>query len=196
MSSQTSGEGEIRKRLIEEDRVDCMVALPGQLFYSTQIPVCLWILSRNKSANGLRDRRGEVLFIDARNMGHMVDRVRREFSDEDIEKIAGTYRRWRAEPETLEEKGWEAYADEAGFCKSEGLEIIRKFDHVLTPGRYVGAAEDEGDGVPFEERFKALSAKAMAQFSKSNDLQTAIARLFGELGAGDVPKQGFERTPT
>ncbi len=174
MSSQTSGEGEIRKRLIEEDRVDCMVALPGQLFYSTQIPVCLWILSRNKSANGLRDRRGEVLFIDARTMGHMVDRVRREFSDGDIGRIAGTYRRWRTRAETIEENGWAAYADEPGFCKSEGLEAIRKFDHVLTPGRYVGAAEDAGDGVPFEETFACLTRKLNDQFTESARLQDCI----------------------
>ena len=153
---------------------DLMVALPGQLFYSTQIPVCLWILSRDKSANGLRDRRGEVLFIDARNMGHMVDRVRREFSDEDIEQIAGTYRRWRAKPETLEEKGWEAYADTPGFCKSEGLETIAKFDHVLTPGRYVGAAEDEGDGVPFEEKFQKLNVQLNSQFEGSDKLSQLI----------------------
>lgn len=176
MSSQTSGEGEIRKQLIEQDRVDCMVALPGQLFYSTQIPVCLWILSRDKSANGHRDRQGEVLFIDARNKGHMVDRVRREFSDDDIESIAGTYRRWRAKPKTLEEKGWEAYADTPGFCKSEGLETIRKFDHVLTPGRYVGAADVEDDGVPFEEKFASYSAQLKAQFEKSRELDDAILR--------------------
>jgi len=174
MSSQTSGEGEIRKRLIEEDRVDCMVALPGQLFYSTQIPVCLWILSRDKSANGLRDRRGEVLFIDARNIGHMVDRVRRAFSDEDIEQIAGTYRRWRAKPETLEEKGWEAYADTPGFCASVGLETIRKFDHVLTPGRYVGAADVEDDGVSFEEKFAELNAILQALFEKGAKIEANI----------------------
>jgi type I restriction enzyme M protein len=171
MSSQTSGEGEIRKRLIEEGRVDCMVALPGQLFYSTQIPVCLRILSRDKSANGHRDRRGEVLFIDARNKGHMVDRVRREFSEEDIESIAGTYRRWRAKSETLEEKGWEVYADEPGFCKSEGLETIRNFDHVLTPERYVGAADAFNDGVPFKDKFAVLQSTLNAQFEKSKELE-------------------------
>ena len=177
MSSQTSGEGEIRKRLIEEDRVDCMVALPGQLFYSTQIPVCLWILSRDKSANGLRDRRGEVLFIDARKIGHMVDRTQREFSPEEIEKIAGTYRRWRAKPETLEEKGWEAYADTPGFCKSEGLETIRKFDHVLTPGRYVGAAEGNDAAAPFEETFARLSDELRSQFAGSAELEEKINAL-------------------
>ena len=139
-------------------------------------------LSRDKSANGLRDRRGEVLFIDARNMGHMVDRVRREFSDEDIDKIAGTYRRWRAKPETLEEKGWEAYADEPGFCKSEGLETIRKIDHVLTPGRYVGAAAAEADDVPFEEQFAALKETLAEQFDESNRQERLIRnRLEGLL---------------
>lgn len=174
MSSQTSGEGEIRKRLIEEDRVDCMVALPGQLFYSTQIPVCLWVLSRDKSANGLRDRRGEVLFIDARNMGHMVDRVRREFSDDAIEKIAGTYRRWRSKPETINEKEWQAYEDQPGFCKSEGLETIRKYDYVLTPGRYVGAAEAVDGRVPFEEKFDELKSSLEKEFSQSKDLEKLV----------------------
>jgi len=178
MSSQTSGEGEIRKQLIEQDRVDCMVALPGQLFYSTQIPVCLWILSRDKSANGLRDRRGEVLFIDARKKGHMVDRVRREFSEGDIESISGTYRRWRAKPETLEEKNWEAYADEPGFCKSEGLEMIRKFDHVLTPGRYVGTASNEVDQVTFEKQFGQLKGNLTSILDDSAELSVAIRNLF------------------
>ncbi len=174
MSSQTNDEGEIRKQLIEQDRVDCMVALPGQLFYSTQIPVCLWILSRNKSANGHRDRRGEVLFLDARKLGYMADRVRREFAEADIEKIAGTYRRWRAKPETLAAKGWEAYADEAGFCMSADLDLIRKYDHVLTPGRYVGAADIEDDGVSFEEKFEALNLTLGKQFEKSRALQENI----------------------
>ena len=185
MSSQTSGEGEIRKRLIEEDRVDCMVALPGQLFYSTQIPVCLWILSRDKSTNGLRDRRGEVLFIDARNIGHMVDRVRRAFSDEDIEQIAGTYRRWRAKPETLAEKGWEAYADTPGFCASIGLETIRTFDHVLTPGRYVGAADVVDDGVSFEEKFAALSETLTQQFAESANKEAKIKAALGMVSTDD-----------
>ena len=179
MSSQSGGEGEIRKRLVEADRVDCMVALPGQLFYSTQIPACLWILSRDKSANGLRDRRGEVLFIDARNQGHMVDRVRRAFSDADIEKIAGTYRRWRAKPEMLAANGWERYVDEPGFCKAEGLEVIRKYDHVLTPGRYVGAVEDEGDGVPFEEKFASLLGDWENQLRQSDSLTATIHKALG-----------------
>jgi type I restriction enzyme M protein len=104
MSSQQSGEGEIRKAMIEADVVDCMVALPGQLFFSTQIPACLWILARDKNANGHRDRRGEILFIDARKLGFMVDRVRKEFSADDIAKIAGAYHRWRAKPEARRAK--------------------------------------------------------------------------------------------
>ncbi|WP_287294558.1 N-6 DNA methylase [Mesorhizobium sp.] len=117
MSSQQSGEGDIRKAMIEADVVDCMIALPGQLFFSTPISACLWILARDKSANGHRDRRGEILFIDARKLGFMVDRVRREFSAEDIAKIAGGYHGWRAKPETRAANGWAEYADQPGFCK-------------------------------------------------------------------------------
>lgn len=171
MSSQQSGEGEIRKAMIEGDVVDCMVALPGQLFYSTQIPACLWFLARDKSANGQRDRRGEILFIDARNLGHMVDRTRREFSEKDIEAIAGAYHRWRAKPEA--ELG--EYQDIPGFCKSATLEDVRKHGHVLTPGRYVGAEDVEDDGVPFAERFAALTATLEDQFNESDRL-TALIR--------------------
>ena len=133
MSSNQSGEGEIRKAIIEADLVDCMVALPGQLFYSTQIPVCLWFLARDKRNGRFRDRRGETLFIDARKMGTLVDRVHRELTDEDIAKIAGTYHAWRGD------KGAGEYEDVPGFCKAATLEEIRSHGHVLTPGRYVGA---------------------------------------------------------
>lgn len=157
MSSQQSGEGEIRKAMLEADVVDCMVALPGQLFYSTQIPACLWILAKGRS-NGLvrktrlRDRRGQVLFIDARNMGVMVDRTRRELTDEEIKKIADTYHAWRGEKDAGE------YADVPGFCKSATLDEIRRHDYVLTPGRYVGAAAQEDDGEPFAEKMARLDA--------------------------------------
>lgn len=175
MSSQQSGEGDIRKAMIEADQVDCMVALPGQLFFSTQIPACLWILARDKSANGHRDRRGEILFIDARKLGFMVDRVRREFTEEDIEKIAGAYHRWRSKPETLEAKGWEEYSDEAGFCKAATLDDVRAHGHVLTPGRYVGTEEAEVDGVSFAERFGALRDRLSQQFADSKEMEARIS---------------------
>lgn len=179
MSSQQSGEGEIRKNLIEADHVDCMVALPGQLFYSTQIPACLWFLARDKGANGHRDRRGEILFIDARKLGHMVDRTRREFSEDDIARIADTYHRWRAKPETLAAAGLEPYANEPGFCYSATIEEVRNHGYVLTPGRYVGAEEVEDDGVPFEERFASLRQRLGVHFSEGRELENLIAEAMG-----------------
>ena len=168
MSSQQSGEGDIRKAMIEADKVDAMVALPGQLFYSTQIPACLWILANDKTANGHRDRTNEVLFIDARDMGYMVDRVRRDFQDDEVSKIAQTYHRWRSKaPE-------EAYTDVPGFCASASLETIRKHDYVLTPGRYVGAADEVDDGVPFEVKLSALKANLDKQFLRSTELAIDI----------------------
>src|SRR6185295_6083255 len=134
MSSNQSNEGEIRKNIIEADLVDCMVALPGQLFYATPIPVCLWFLARSKKNGRFRDRRGEALFIDARKLGSMVDRIHRDLTDADIAKIAGTYHAWRGD------KNAGDYADIAGFCRSATLDDFRKYGHVLTPGRYVGAA--------------------------------------------------------
>lgn len=179
MSSQQSGEGEIRKAMIEADQVDCMVALPGQLFYSTQIPACLWILARDKSANGHRDRRGEILFIDARKLGFMVDRVRREFTAEDVEKIAGAYHRWRSTPETRAKSGWSDYADEPGFCKSASLDEVREHGYVLTPGRYVGAVDAEDDGVSFAEKFEGLRDRLQAQFEEGRTLDEQIEHGLG-----------------
>ncbi len=138
MSSNTSGEGEIRKRIVEADLVDCMVALPSQLFYNTMIPACLWFTARDKENHKFRDRRGEVLFIDARKMGVMVDRRHRELTDEEIQKISSTYHAWRGEGGK--------YEDVPGFCKAVKLDEIRKHGHILTPGRYVGAEEIENDG--------------------------------------------------
>lgn len=181
MSSQQSGEGEIRKALIEADHVDCMVALPGQLFYSTPIPACLWFLARDKSANGLRDRRGEILFIDARKLGHLVDRTRLELSDEDIARIADTYHRWRGKPEASAAAGLEPYADEPGFCRSAMFEEVRNHGYVLTPGRYVGAAEVEDDGVGFEERFGALRVKLAEKFATGRVLEKRIEAALGEV---------------
>jgi type I restriction enzyme M protein len=171
MSSSQSGEGEIRQKLVEADLVDCMIALPGQLFYSTQIPACLWFLARDKKNGKMRDRRGEVLFIDARKMGALVDRTRRELSDEDVARIAATYHAWRGS------KGAAEYADVAGFCKSakiDGDGGIKSHGFVLTPGRYVGAADVEEDDTPFEERFAALRAKLEGQFDDNRRLEKLI----------------------
>jgi type I restriction enzyme M protein len=181
MSSQQSGEGDIRKAMIEGDVVDCMVALPGQLFYSTQIPACLWFLARDKSANGHRDRRGEILFIDARNLGYMVDRTRREFSESDIAAITGAYHRWRAKPDA----GLDEYQDIPGFCGSAKLEEVRKHGFVLTPGRYVGAEDVEDDGVSFEERFAGLRAKLEGQFSKARELEQRISTSLGGISTSE-----------
>ena len=178
MSSNQSGEGEIREAIIEADLVDCMVALPGQLFYSTQIPVCLWFIARNKKNGRFRDRRGETLFIDARKLGTMADRVHREMLDADIAKIADTYHAWRGD------QGAGEYADVPGFCKRATLEDIRKHGHVLTPGRYVGAEAAEEDGEPFEEKMKRLSATWREQQVEAATLDAAIAANMKELGYG------------
>lgn len=180
MSSNQSGEGDIRKAMLEADAVDCMVALPGQLFYSTQIPACLWFLARNKNpGHGLRDRRGQVLFIDARKLGVLVDRTRRELTDEEVQKIADTYHAWRGEKDAGE------YADVAGFCKSASIEDIRKHGHVLTPGRYVGAVDVEDDGEPFEEKMLRLSALWRVQRATAAMLDAAIEANLKELGYGE-----------
>ena len=178
MSSAQSGEGDIRRAMVEGDVVDCMIALPGQLFYSTQIPACLWFLARDKNAeNGWRDRRKEVLFIDARKCGHMVDRTRKEFSDEDIAKIASTYHAWRGVA------GADAYGDLPGFCRAATLEEIREHKHVLTPGRYVGAAAAEADDVPFEARFAELKDALAEQFAAAEELSTLIQQKLDEVSA-------------
>ncbi|MBC7085451.1 MAG: SAM-dependent DNA methyltransferase [Methanomethylovorans sp.] len=179
MSSNQSGEGDIRKNIVEADLVDCMVALPGQLFYSTQIPACLWFLSRDKKNHKFRDRRGNVLFIDARKMGRMVDRTHRELTDEDIARIANTYHAWRGEKDVGE------YADVPGFCKSATIEEIRKHGHVLTPGRYVGAEEKEDDGEPFEEKMQRLVAQLREQQAEAAKLDGAIAANLKGLGYGE-----------
>lgn len=183
MSSNQSGEGEIRKNIIEADLVDCMVALPDKLFYSTQIPACLWFLSRNKK-NGvgvegkpLRDRSGETLFIDARQMGRMVDRVHRELTEEDICKIAETYHAWRGD-------GNQPYQDVPGFCKSATLEEIRQHGYVLTPGRYVGAQGQEEDDESFEEKMVRLVRQLRQQQAEAQRLEEAIWRNLKGLGYG------------
>jgi len=193
MSSNQSGEGEIRKAIVEADLVDCMVALPGQLFYSTQIPVCLWFLARSKAGTGsarrreapstvpvpaYRDRRGETLFLDARKLGTLVDRTHRELTEADLAKIAGTYHAWRGDEDAGE------YADTPGFCKSATLDDIRKHGYVLTPGRYVGAEAAEDDGEPFEEKMKRLAAMLREQQAEAAKLDSAIVANLEELGYG------------
>ncbi|KYF49132.1 hypothetical protein BE08_43080 [Sorangium cellulosum] len=176
MSSMQSGEAAIRQKMVEEDVVDCMVALPGQLFYATQIPVCIWVFAKNKAAGGLRRRKGEVLFIDARKMGTMVDRVHREFSDEDIARIARTYHAWRGEKDAGK------YTDEPGFCKLAKKDEIAGHGYVLTPGRYVGAEEAEDNGEPFEEKMKRLTAALAEQFAEGAGLEKEIRENLRGLG--------------
>ncbi len=173
MSSSQSGEGDMRRELIRADMVDCMVAMPGQLFYSTQIPACLWFFARNKNpGKGMRDRRGELLFIDARKLGRMVDRTRKEFTDNDIATITRAYHAWRGEPEAGD------YADVPGFLKAASLVEIEGHGFVLTPGRYVGAADVEGDDVPVEQRLSALREKMISQFEESERLAKAVKQAF------------------
>ncbi len=212
MSSNQSGEGEIRKKIIEADLVDCMIALPGQLFYTTPIPACLWFITRNKK-NGagaihelpLRDRRGQTLFIDARKMGYLIDRTHREFSDEEIHRIAQTYHAWRSSlplssmgqgnlkspspigtntPLPSGERDWVrgGYQNIPGFCKSATIEEIRAHGHVLTPGRYVGAEDIEDDGEPFDEKMRRLAEKLEEQFAESAKLETLIKRNMKRIG--------------
>lgn len=177
LSSNQSGEGEIRKNLIEADLVDCIVALPSQLFYSTQIPVCLWFVARDRSDNGLRDRRGDVLFIDARQVGHMVDRTHRELSQEDISRIADTYHDWRTD-----ENGYE---DQLGFCASVKMEELQKNDCVLTPGRYVGVSPEEEDGEPFVEKMSRLVSELHDRQIKGTVLDAEIEINLKSIGFGD-----------
>jgi type I restriction enzyme M protein len=182
MSSNQSGEGEIRKAIIEADLVDCMVALPGQLFYATQIPVCLWFLAKYKKNGRFRDRRGETLFIDARKLGVLKNRVQRELTDGengDIARIARAYHAWRGD------KGAGKYEDVPGFCKSAELKDIRAHGYVLTPGRYVGAEAVEDDGEPFEEKMRRLSATLRDQMAEANKLDAAILANLKELGYGE-----------
>ena len=177
LSSGQSGEDVIRKAMVDADIVDCMVALPGQLFYSTQIPACLWFLAKNKKPGGkMRDRRGEVLFIDARKLGVMVDRTRKEFADEDVSKISRVYHAWR------EGKGYE---DIPGFCKSAKKDEISGHNYVLTPGRYVGAEDLEEDDVPFSERFENLSKELAWHFSESEVLTTSIKQQLSRVVSND-----------
>ena len=176
MSSNQSGEGEIRKGIVEAGLVDCIIALPGQLFRSTQIPACLWFLRKGRGAG--EKRPGETLFIDARKLGHIVDRTHRDLSEEDISRIADTYRAWRNNDGTAE------YADVPGFCKSASLEEIGNHGHVLTPGRYVGAEPQPDDGEPFQEKMTRLAAQWREQQDEARRLDAAIAENLERLGFG------------
>jgi type I restriction enzyme M protein len=176
MSSNQSGEGEIRKAIVEADLVDCMIALPGQLFYSTPIPVCLWFIARDKKNCSFHNRRGKTLFIDARKMGTMKDRVHRELTQEDIAKIANTYHAWR------EDKDSSKYLDALGFCKIATIDEIRNYGYILTPGRYVGAEELECDDELFDEKMKRLTSTLQKQITESQRLDSAIIANLKELG--------------
>ena len=177
MSSNQSGEGDIRQALVEADLVECMVALPGQLFTNTQIPACIWFLTKNKKARGkYQDRSGQTLFIDARNLGFMLDRVRRDFATEDTAKIADTFRSW---------KRGKDYQDTAGFCKSATKKEVVAHGHVLTPGRYVGAEDAEKDAEPFQEKMVRLVAELRSQFVESTRLEKAINDNLRGFGYGE-----------
>jgi type I restriction enzyme M protein len=174
MSSNTNNEGEIRKALVQADLVECMVALPGQLFTNTQIPACIWFLTKNKSGgNGKADRRGKTLFIDARQLGYMRDRVLRDFKHEDIKRITDTFHAWQ---------NGTVYEDLPGFCYSAKIKDLEKHDFVLTPGRYVGAVEIADDGIPFSQKMAELTGKLKVQFEESNRLEGEIKKNLGGLG--------------
>ena len=178
MSSNQSGEGNIRKNIIEAGLVDCIIALPGQLFRSTQIPACLWFLSKERRNDQRRDRQGGTLFIDARKLGYMLDRTRRDLSPDDIARIAGAYHAWRGND------GAGDYADVPGFCKSATLEEIRKHGNVLTPGRYVGAEPQPDDGEPFPQKMARLAAQWREQQVEAARLDAAIGQNLEKLGFG------------
>ncbi|MBU0648162.1 type I restriction-modification system subunit M [Patescibacteria group bacterium] len=174
LASNTSGEGEIRQRMIETDLVDCIVALPKQLFYNTGIPACLWFLSRKRTGNGDRKRTGEILFIDASEMGHLIDRTHRELSDEDLDKITRTYHGWRDKKRK--------YEDEKGFCKSATIDDLKKHNFVLTPGRYVGIPDEVDDGIPFEEKMGKLTKQLAEQLEKEKKLNKEIKKQLKKVG--------------
>ena len=180
MSSNTSGEGEIRRKIVEDDLVDCMIALPGQLFYTTGIPVCLWFLTRDKrGGNGFRDRRGETLFIDARKLGTLIDRVHRELGDDDVARIASTYHSYRGSADGA------SYVDVPGFSKGARLDEIRSHGFVLTPGRYVGAEDLLDDDEPFDEKMQRLAADFFAQSAKARELDLEITSKLRDLLSGE-----------
>ncbi len=174
MSSNSTGDGEIRQSLIENDLVDCIVNLPGNLFYGVTIPCCLWFLTKNKNPKGLNNRKGKILFIDGRKLGTLVDRVRRDFSNEDVAKISDTYHAWRGQSDAIERRG--AYQDISGFCHSANLSDLKSNNYVLSPGIYVGAEDELDDGIPFKQKLDALKAKLTDQFKKSEKIKKKILK--------------------
>lgn len=186
LSSKTSGEGEIRKNLVEADLVECIVAMPDKLFYTTGIPVSIWFLTKDKTAQSVkserpqRERRGEILFVDARQLGTMATRTVKELSDEEITKISDVYNAWRGEP------GLEPYEDVLGFCASVKMENIRTNDHVLTPGRYVGNQDVEDDGEPLEDKIARLSQSIRSGFESRAKLQSTVVTALDGLAADNA----------
>jgi type I restriction enzyme M protein len=174
LSSNTSSEGDIRKAIVETDLVDCIVALPKQLFYNTGIPACLWFISRKRAGNNDRKRTGEILFIDSSQLGYMVDRVHRDFTDADINRIADTYHEWRSKQGK--------YQDLKGFCRSAALDEIKKHNFILTPGRYVGIPDEEDDGIPFEEKITAYTNELKEQMEEEGKLNNEIKEQLGKIG--------------
>lgn len=174
MTTNSGNEGEIRKAMIQEGVVDCMVALPTQLFFNTQIPACLWFLARNRTNHKFRDRSNEILFIDARKLGTMISRKNKVLNDDDIAKISSAYHSWRNEDGK--------YEDIAGFCKAATIAEVEANNFVLTPGRYVGAEEVEDDGIPFEEKVNAIASELREQFEQSNELQNKIKENLLKVG--------------
>jgi type I restriction enzyme M protein len=188
MSSDIATEGQIRKELIENDLVDCMVSLPAQLFYNTQIPACLWFLARNKEGftatktkekGGFRNRNNEILFIDARELGTMISRKQKELSDKDIAKISGTYHNWRSK-EHFETN----YKDIPGFCQAANIQEVRKNNYILTPGRYIDFKEAEEDGVAFEDKMQQLTGALKEQMQKAAALDETIKENLNKIGYG------------
>ena len=178
LSSQQSGEGDIRRKMIEADLVECVVAMPGQLFYTTQIPVSLWFLNRDKTSGGSRnwrDRKGEILFVNARKLGTMVDRTHRELHDDDMQTIVSALHAWRGEPEAP------PYEDVPGFCASSTIDEIAEHKYVLTPGRYVGTEEEEDDGEPIEEKISRLKGELYKAMDESLKIDAQVRRVLGQL---------------
>ena len=177
MSSEIATEGDIRKAMIEADLIDCMVALPSQLFYNTQIPACLWFLARNKTETAkFRNRTNEILFIDARELGTMISRKQKELSEKDIAKISDTYHKWRNKEFETE------YKDDAGFCKSANIQEVRKNNYILTPGRYIDFKEAEDDGVGFDDKMKQLTKTLKEQMQKAVSLDNDIKNNLEKIG--------------